>query len=147
MDPEFLARTFGLAGRTALVTGSCSGLGLAIAEALGRSGARVVVNSRHAGRCESAVEQLRRAGIAALAAPFDVAEEAAVTEAVDRLTAEGIGVDLLVTSAGNQDRRSVTEMSSAQWQALMDVHVNGTFHCARARCCRAWCRAAGVASC
>lgn len=132
MDPDFLARTFGLAGRTALVTGGCSGLGLAIAEALGRSGARVLVNGRHADRCETVAQDLRRAGIAALPAPFDVADEAAVTQAVTRFAAEGIDVDVLVTSAGTQDRRPVTEMSSAQWQALMDVHVNGAFHCARA---------------
>ena len=132
MDPAFLARTFGLAGRTALVTGGGSGLGLAIAEALGRSGARVLVNGRHAERCESAVAQLRGAGIAALAVPFDVADAAAVTEAAARLAAEHIDVDVLVTSAGSQDRRPVTEMTSAQWQALMDVHVNGAFHCARA---------------
>jgi gluconate 5-dehydrogenase len=132
MDQSFLARTFGLPGRTALVTGGCSGLGLAIAQALGHAGARVLVNGRQAGHCEEAVRSLMSQGLQALPVPFDVGDEAAVAGAFARLRDQDIEVDVLVTSAGTQDRRPVTEMTLAQWHALMAVHVDGAFNCARA---------------
>lgn len=132
MDQAYIERTFGLSGRTALVTGGCSGLGLAIAQALGRAGARVLVNGRQAGRCEEAVRALASQGLQALPVPFDVGDEAGVAEAFAGLRDQGIGVDVLVTSAGTQDRRPLTDMTLTQWHALMNVHVDGAFNCARA---------------
>lgn len=132
MIHEFLSGVFGLSGRTALVTGSCSGLGLAIAADLGRAGARVIVNSRHAEKCEETVRALGAQGVQALAAPFDVGDERGVTQACRRLSEEGIDIDVLVTSAGTQNRERVTDITIEQWQALMNVHVDGAFYCARA---------------
>ncbi|MCV6806683.1 SDR family NAD(P)-dependent oxidoreductase, partial [Achromobacter ruhlandii] len=61
-----------------------------------------------------------------------VADGAAVERAVARLDADGVAVDVLVSNAGNQNRKPVVEMAPAEWQALQNVHVNGAFHCARA---------------
>ena len=62
------------------------------------------------------------------------------------LEAAGWAPDVLVSNAGNQNRKPVVEMTPAEWQALQNVHVNGAFNCARARC-RAWSGAASAASC
>ena len=132
VNGTYLKQTFGLEGRTALVTGGYGGLGYAIAEALGRAGARVIVNGRSAERCADAVRKLGDLGIHAVAAPFDVADEGAVTGAVALLEAEGILVDTLAVMAGIQHRGAVVDMSLAQWQLLMNVHVNGSFNCVRA---------------
>lgn len=132
MDDKYLIELFGLTGRTALVTGSCTGLGFAIAAALGRAGARVVINGRHPDKCDLAVSELVRLGVQACPSPFDVSDEQAVIDGFERLRVQGFEVDVLVSNAGVQDRTAVTDMPLARWQSLMDVHVNGAFNCARA---------------
>ncbi|MCR2572493.1 SDR family NAD(P)-dependent oxidoreductase, partial [Salmonella enterica] len=69
-----MGQTFGLAGRTALVTGGARGLGDAIAAGLGRAGARVVINDRSQAACDAACGQLAAAGITVRSAVFDVAD-------------------------------------------------------------------------
>ena len=133
-------------GRVALVTGAARGLGYAIALALGRAGAKVVVNDLSAQACDAACERLNAAGIPARGAPFDVADGEAVAAALRELEAAGWAPDVLVSNAGNQNRKPVVEMTPAEWQALQNVHVNGAFT-APARRCRAWSGAASAASC
>jgi len=129
MPTSYLQQTFGLPHRTALVTGSARGIGLAIATALGRSGARVVINDLNPQACAQAVAQLSAEGIEARAACFDVSDHAAVQEAHRQLVEDQWQVDILVNNAGNQNRKPLVEMSSPEWQQLMNVHVNGAFHC------------------
>lgn len=128
----YLQRTFGLDQRTALVTGSGRGIGLAIARALGHAGARVVINDLRPAACDDAVEGLRADGIDARAASFDVADASAVNEAQRALAGDGWHVDILVNNAGNQNRKAFVEMRPDEWQQLLDVHVNGAFHCSQA---------------
>ncbi len=132
LQAKYLEAVFGLTGRTALVTGASGGLGRAIASALGHAGARVVVNGRDPGRCAETLAYLARLGVDAATAPFDVTDETAVVDAGVALRAQGLDVDILVAVAGHQNRKPVTEMTLAEWQALMDVHVNGAFNCVRA---------------
>ena len=129
---DYLARSFGLAGRAALVTGGCGGLGMAICRALGRAGARVAVNGRSVQRCDEAVAALAAEGIAAVPAAFDVCDEAAVQGAAMQLAGAGFAVDTLVLNAGIQRRGPLVELPLAQWQALLDTHVTGAFQCVRA---------------
>lgn len=129
---SYFSRQFGLHGQVACVTGSASGLGLAIARHLGLAGARVVINDLDAERCGQAVAALAEQGIAARASVFNVADAAAVSAAIEDLAAAGWSPDILVSNAGNQNRKPVIEMTPAEWQALFDVHVNGAFHCCRA---------------
>lgn len=132
MKHDYLEQTFGLTGRVALVTGAARGLGYAIAQALGKAGAQVVINDLSQDACDAACARLAGDGITARAAPFDVADAAAVTAAIAELEAAGLAIDVLVSNAGNQNRKAVVEMTPAEWQALQNVHVNGAFHCARA---------------
>jgi gluconate 5-dehydrogenase len=132
LNANYLQRTFGMAQRTVLVTGSGRGIGLAIARALGHAGARVVVNDMRPAACDDAVQGLRAEGIEARAACFDVADAAAVNEAQRALAAGEWHVDVLVNNAGNQNRKALVDMRPEEWQQLMDVHVNGAFHCSQA---------------
>ena len=78
---------FDLTGRTALVTGSTRGLGEGIARALAAAGARVAINGRSPAAVEARVEALIAEGFAAVTAPFDVTDEAAVATAIERARA------------------------------------------------------------
>src|SRR5262245_57324581 len=89
------ASVFDLTGRTALVTGAGQNVGAGIAHALARQGAAVVVNDLHAERAEAVAAELEGPA-AAVAAPFDVTDLAAVTTAVAALPP----IDILVNTAG-----------------------------------------------
>jgi gluconate 5-dehydrogenase len=115
---------FDLSGRTALVTGSTRGLGLALARALAGAGARVAINGRSAEACQRAA-----AGIAgAVAAPFDVTDEAAVAAGVGELGP----VDILVNNAGMTRRKPLEEWTLAEWDEIFDLNVTGAFLVSRA---------------
>lgn len=132
MTNTFLTGLFGLAGRTALVTGAAGALGQAIARHLGAAGARVVVNDLDAGACDRAVSQLHSEGIQATGAVFSVTDAPAVQAEVARLEETGWGIDILVSNAGNQNRKPLTEMSIEEWKQIQAVHVEGAFNCCRA---------------
>ena len=115
---------FDLTGRTALVTGSTRGLGLALARALADAGARVAVNGRSAAGAESAAAGIR----GAMAAPFDVTDEAAVAAAVAALGP----VDVLVNNVGMTMRKPLEEWSLEEWRRILDVNVTSAFLVTRA---------------
>jgi gluconate 5-dehydrogenase len=115
---------FDLDGRTALVTGSTRGLGLALARALADAGARVGINGRSRETCDAVA-----AGIdGAFAAPFDVTDEAAIASGV----AACGQIDVLVNNAGMQMRRPLEQFSLAEWQQIIDVNLTSAFLVARA---------------
>jgi gluconate 5-dehydrogenase len=122
---------FNLGGRTALVTGSSRGLGKAIAKGLGEAGASLVINGIDAGRCEDTAAELRAEGFSAMAAAFDVADEAAVVAAIEALDAEGIEIDILVNNAGIQLRKPMIELTSAEWHKVLDTNLTSAFLVAR----------------
>ena len=122
------AALFDLSGRTALVTGSTRGIGLAIARALGSAGARVAINGRGMDRVRVRVDELAREGVEAVGAPFDVTGEAAVAEAVERLGT----VDVLVNNAGMTQRKPLEEFSLQEWERMFEVNVTSAFLVSRA---------------
>ena len=122
-----------LKGQTALVTGANSGIGRAIAIALGRAGANVVVNyvveargGRGGGRRKSV-----RAGPRAMTALADVADEAQVQAMFAAAVREFGTVDILVSNAGMEKNAPFHEMTAAQWDAVMNVNLRGAFLCSR----------------
>jgi glucose 1-dehydrogenase len=121
-----------LAGQTALVTGAASGIGAGVARALAAAGAAVVVNYvAGAEQAEAVVGEIRDAGGIAMAVRADVSREDDV-QAMFRATLEAWdGLDILVSNAGIQKDAAVTEMTLAQWNAVLGVNLTGTFLCAR----------------
>jgi 3-oxoacyl-[acyl-carrier protein] reductase len=122
-----------LEGRVALVTGGSRGIGRAICVALGRRGAKVIVNyaSREDAARETA-EAVVAAGGAAATLAFDVADPAATTEAIKALGKDHGGLDILVNNAGVAINGLVMRFKDEQWQRCLAVNLGGAFHCARA---------------
>jgi len=121
-----------LAGQKALVTGANSGIGKAVAIALGEAGADVVVNYRDGE--EKAVEvadQIVRAGSRALAIRADVSAESEVSDMFRRALEHFGTVDILVNNAGLQSDAAFEEMTLAQWNKVISVNLTGQFLCAR----------------
>ena len=122
-----------LSGKVALVTGGSRGIGRAIAVALGRRGAKVIVN--YASRAEAAREAaaaVEAAGGQAAIAGFDVADAPAVTEAIKAIGKDHGGLDILVNNAGVAINGLVMRFSDDAWQKTMAVNLGGAFHGIRA---------------
>jgi gluconate 5-dehydrogenase len=118
---------FSLAGRTALITGSSRGLGRAMAEGLGRAGAKVIINGTSATRVDEAVAAMRLQGLVADSAVFDVTDEAAITSAFATLDAAGVAIDILVNNAGIQLRKPMVELTTAEWHKVIDTNLTSAF--------------------
>jgi NAD(P)-dependent dehydrogenase (short-subunit alcohol dehydrogenase family) len=121
-----------LTGRVVVVTGAGRGLGLAYACALARSGAAVVVNDADEAAAAGAVERIVAAGGTAVAEVGPVGG----SEVADRLVARAVAafgrLDALVTNAGILRDRVLWKMSDEDFDAVIDVHLRGTFTCVRA---------------
>lgn len=118
---------FDLSGKTALVTGSSRGLGRAMAEGLGRAGARLIVNGTSQGGVDQAVAEMRAAGLEAEGLVFSVTDEAAIKAAFDGLDRRGIAVDILVNNAGIQFRKPMVDLETADWQRVIDTNLTSAF--------------------
>lgn len=121
-----------LTGQAALVTGAGSGIGRAIALALGEAGADVVVNYPAAeGPALEVAAAIRAMGRRAIACKADVSSEADVVAMFERARGEFGTLDILINNAGLQQDAPMHEMTLAQWQRVIDVNLTGQFLCAR----------------
>src|SRR5512138_1783680 len=121
-----------LSGQKAVVTGANSGIGRAIAIALGHAGADVVVNYRDGE--DAAMEVVRNiaaAGSRAIAHRADVSQELEVEELFGRAVEQLGTVDILVNNAGLQRDAAFHELTLAQWNTVLAVNLTGQFLCAR----------------
>ena len=121
-----------LVGQKALVTGANSGIGRAVALALGRAGAEVVVN--YVSRPEEAqkvVADIETAGGRAFAFKADVSQEAEVQAMFARAVDTFGALDILVNNAGLQKDAPFEELTVAAWDLVMNVNLKGQFLCAR----------------
>ena len=118
---------FDLSGRVALITGSSRGLGRAMAEGLAAAGARVIVNGTDQARVAAAAQELAAGGYAAEGAAFDVTDEAAVLRAFAGFDARGLAIDILVNNAGIQLRKPMLELSTAEWNKVLDTNLTSAF--------------------
>jgi 3-oxoacyl-[acyl-carrier protein] reductase len=117
-------------GKTCVVTGSSKGIGRGIAERLGENGCAVAVNYR--GSTDAAhetVESVEDAGGTAIAVQADVTDLAAV-EAMREEVHDSFGeVDVLINNAGINQDVVFNEMTHEEWDTVLDVHLDGAFHC------------------
>ncbi len=122
-----------LAGKVAVVTGGSRGIGLAIARALGRQGARVAIASRTGRELEEARAALEREGVDVLAKPADVARLEDAQALVDAVVARWGRVDALVNNAGvNGAIGRIDECDAGEWKLAFEVNVFGAMHMCRA---------------
>ena len=118
--------------RVAMVTGAGSGIGRAVALALGREGWALVLAGRRKDALEAVAVEAGAAGAATLVVPTDVADPDAV-RALFAATRQRFGrLDLLFNNAGTgAPPVPMEDLSDAQWKAVVDVNLNGAFYCTR----------------
>jgi NAD(P)-dependent dehydrogenase (short-subunit alcohol dehydrogenase family) len=115
-----------------MVTGAGSGIGRAVALALGREGWALVLAGRRKDALEAVAVEAGAAGAATLVVPTDVADPDAV-RALFAATRQRFGrLDLLFNNAGTgAPPVPMEDLSDAQWKAVVDVNLNGAFYCTR----------------
>jgi gluconate 5-dehydrogenase len=118
---------FDLTGRIALVTGATHGLGMAIATGLAEAGARIVINDISSEKLENAISEYDAKGINAKGYLFDVTDEKAVIEYLDRIGKEIGQIDILVNNAGIIKRIPMLELSVEDWQQVINIDLTGPF--------------------
>ena len=116
-----------LKDQVAIITGAGRGIGLGIAEALCREGARVVIGELVAERGAEAAANLRNQGFDAVAIQLDITQPASCRALVDRVQQDYGRVDVLVNNAGLFALHKSEEMPEAAWRLQIDVMLNGTF--------------------
>jgi gluconate 5-dehydrogenase len=122
-----MLKMFDLSGKRALVTGSSTGIGFALARGLASAGATVVLNGRNEARLAEAVERLRAEGMSVDAMSFDVTSPSSVSAAIETIEREHGPIDILVNNAGMQRRAPLDQFSHEQWQELMRTNVDSVF--------------------
>ncbi len=122
-----------LEGKTALVTGGSRGIGRAVCLELAGRGALVGINYvSNAAAAEETLAVVTAAGGNGFVAGFDVADSAAVQQAVKEITADHGGVDILVNNAGITRDGLMARMKEADWDAVLDTNLKGAFTCSKA---------------
>jgi glucose 1-dehydrogenase len=121
-----------LKGQKALVTGANSGIGKAVAIALGQAGADVVVNYvRDNPSANDVAKIISGYGVRALAIQADVSQEPQVQAMFAQMLKDFGTIDILVSNAGLQKDAALEEMTLAQWNTVIGVNLTGQFLCAR----------------
>ena len=121
-----------LEGKVAIVTGAARGIGQQIAKALAQNGAKVAVVDLKPEWCEETAEIVRAAGSEALALGCNVAESAEVDACVKAVLEKFGSVDIMVNNAGITKDGLLMRMSDADWDAVINVNLKGTFLFTRA---------------
>jgi NAD(P)-dependent dehydrogenase (short-subunit alcohol dehydrogenase family) len=142
-------RGFDLSGRTALVTGGSSGLGEAMAQALGLAGAQVLLLARRPQLLEAAAQRLQAQGVAVQTLAHDLADPAAVQAAAHDALARA-PVDILVNAAGVNLRQPFAEVTPESWNLQLQLHLGAPFFLTQALApamkARGWGRILNIAS-
>lgn len=130
-DGGFLSfgKAFSLEGELALISGGGTGLGLGIATAMVRAGARVVLIGRRAAPLEEACATL---GPAASHAVFDVTRIDEAGAFIERVESESGPVSILVNNAGNHSKKPIEEHTDGDFRGIVETHVTGAFGLTRA---------------
>ena len=116
-----------LSGKVALITGSTSGIGLAIARRLGGVGAKIMLNGFGEAKAIAALEE----ELGALHDGADLSDSAAIERMMARCTAELGAPDILVNNAGIQHVAPVDEFPTEKWDAIVAINLSAAFHTTR----------------
>lgn len=123
---------FDLSGRTALVTGSSQGIGLALARGLAEAGASIVLNGRDVDKLGRAADGLTNDGFTVTQLAFDATDAEAVKSGIDGFEAGNGAIDILVNNAGMQYRTPLEDFPNDMFDALLATNVTTVFHVGQA---------------
>jgi 3-hydroxybutyrate dehydrogenase len=116
-----------LTGKTAIITGSASGIGRAIAEAYARAGARVAIADLNEAGAKATAKEIEASGGQAMGVSMNVTDEASVNAATEAVIKAWGRVDVLVSNAGIQIVNPIEEFSFSDWKKLLAIHLDGAF--------------------
>ena len=115
-----------LKGKTALVTGSTSGIGLAMAIGLAKQGVNIMVNGF--GEKDNAIAQIKACGVEVDYHGADMSKPAEIADLVSRTEKRFGSLDILVNNAGIQHTATVEDFPAAQWDAIIAINLSSAFH-------------------
>jgi len=124
---SYLEQIFGLSGRLAVVTGGSSGIGRAMAVALGRSGARVVLLARGKPGLDETVAELTGHGVRAGAISADLADRAAVPATIEKILSGYGEPDILVNAAAVNRRPPMDRLTEDDWDVTLAANLTAPF--------------------
>ena len=128
----FVDSLFALDGRRAVVTGGNAGIGEAMASALGRAGAAVLLVARREAELQAAVARLQAQGIVADALALDLGDTASQPAAGQRILRQAGHVDILVNAAGVNLRQPFGDVSPEAWNLQLALHLGAPFFLSQA---------------
>jgi 3-oxoacyl-[acyl-carrier protein] reductase len=126
------AVSYGLAGKSALVTGGGQGIGYEVARRLAAEGVAVAVNGRTPAKLDAVVAEIRSAGGRAMAVPAMVESKRQVAGMVKSVLSEFGALDFLVNNAGISRPDSFIDLKEDSWDSQVDINLKGTFLCSQA---------------
>lgn len=120
-------------GKVSIITGSASGIGLAMAEKFAEAGSNVVIADLKIEAAQAVANDIKaKYNIDTLAVAMDVSNEEQVNNGIDAAIAKFGKIDILVSNAGIQTISPIVDFTLDQWNRLFGIHVNGAFLTARA---------------
>ena len=117
---------FDLVGKTAVVIGATSGIGLTLAKGLAQAGANVIPTGRRADLVQSISDEIRKMGRGSLAVPCDVTDPASLESLLAATRKEFGNVEILVNCAGRTKRTPSLEVSRQEWDGILETNLTGT---------------------
>lgn len=121
-----------LQGKSVLVTGGTSGIGLGIAVGFARQGAKVAISGRHRGKVEAVASRLHDQGLAVIGLVADVGDRQQVQSMVEEVVRAHGGLDVLCANAGVFPSAALADMRDADWDQVLGTNAKGTFLCVQA---------------
>jgi gluconate 5-dehydrogenase len=122
---------FSLEGRVALITGASRGLGLAMAGALAKAGATVILNGRNANTLKVAADELRNRNLKAETLEFDVTDQHAANAAIQSIVTNHHRLDILIANAGIIHRAQLADWTPEAWDEVVAANLKACFFLAQ----------------
>jgi len=116
---------FDLSGKTALITGSGSGIGFALAEGFAGAGAKIILNGRNLSKLSDAENRLIKQGASVAKLAFDVTQPEEAKKAIEQYTDTEGYIDILINNAGINIRGHFVDFEEKDWKKILDINING----------------------
>lgn len=122
---------FDLTGKSAVVTGASSGLGVQFALALAKQGADVALLARRVDKLETVKAEVEALGVRCIAVPCDVTDTAQLKKAAEEVEAAFGKVDILVNNAGTAGSTPAEDQTDDEWKRIIDLNLSSVFYASR----------------